>query len=698
MTVDLSDPIFYQESDPGPVWARLRAEQPVHRNVRANGEYFWAVMNHRLCTEMLTDPAVYSSENGMRLDSDPRVLAAAAGRMLNVTDPPRHDKMRKVISAAFTRRMVDRLEATMRRTAAAAIDEAIEEGECEFTTVAQKLPVSVICDMMGVPQEDWGFMVERTRFAWSSTALDKAEEARKVQAHTEILIYFQELAERRRADPQDDLMSALVHGEIDGARLSEQEVFYNCDALISGGNETTRHATVGGLLAFVDNPGQWRTLRDEPVLMESAIQEVVRYTTPVMHALRTATTDVELGGERISAGDHVVAWLPSANRDAEVFADPDRFLIDRSPNRHLGFIQGNHYCIGSALAKLELTVMFDELQRRVEVAELTGPVRRLRSNLLWGFDSLPVRLLPRKHGTGARATTSAASAMRCPVDHTPATTARRLHRAELSPQARRTVEDYEGRYRTSFDHLLHFDPQVLRTLHGSAQGSGDLPSSVRVASATNPEAAERMAVVTAVANLPQQQDADRERYLQALLDIYGLLPVQVATAAAVPGTTVLAPEREGRILADLLGVTPHPDRWAPQVKRMPVDGGLLVGVDALPSAGADRLVVVDGVVASGVTLMATLQLVANPGATVDVFTCHATAEGARALTRYAEHLGLSLTLHVGHVSGMLNEKFYSVEPDAPATLVLGDIGDTISPVAATTGARPAAPDPASEPA
>lgn len=394
--VDLSDPLFYREQKPEPVWAKLRTEHPVYRNVRENGEHFWAVMTHRLCTEMLTDPGTYSSENGMRLDSNPQVLAAAKGKMLNITDPPRHDKIRKVISSAFTPRFVNSLEANMRRTAARAIDESIEAGECEFTKVAQKLPVSVICDLMGVPEEDRDFMVDRTRFAWSSTALSEDEEERKVEVHTEMLMYFQELADLRREDPRDDLMSALVGGEIDGRPLTGQEIFYNCDALISGGNETTRHATVGGLLAFIDNPDQWQKLREQPELMGSAINEIVRYTTPVMHALRTATKDHEFAGAQIKAGEHVIAWLPSANRDETVFTDPDRFDIERNPTRHLGFIQGNHYCIGSALAKLELTVMFDELLKRVEFAELTGPVLRLRSNLLWGFDSLPVTFHAKK--------------------------------------------------------------------------------------------------------------------------------------------------------------------------------------------------------------------------------------------------------------------------------------------------------------
>lgn len=390
--VDLSDPAAYRNSRPEPVWTRLRTERPVHRNRRKDGDFFWAVMTHDLCSEMLTAPEIFSSENGMRLDSDPRVLAVAAGKMLNITDPPRHDKMRKVISSAFTPKMVHRLENTMRKTASAAIEEAVRDGECEFTRVAQKLPVSVICDMLGVPPQDWDFMVDRTRLAWSSTAVDEADEARKLQAHTEILGYFQDLAELRRRAPREDLMSALVCGEIDGSPLTGEEIFYNCDALVSGGNETTRHATVGGLLALIENPEQWQRLRTDDAVLPSAIQEIVRYTSPVMHALRTATKDVELGGEHIRAGDHVVAWLPSANRDEKVFSDPERFLIDRFPNRHLGFLKGNHHCIGSALAKLELTVMFTELLRRVEKAEVTGPVTRLRSNLLWGFDSLPVKL------------------------------------------------------------------------------------------------------------------------------------------------------------------------------------------------------------------------------------------------------------------------------------------------------------------
>ncbi len=256
----------------------------------------------------------------------------------------------------------------------------------------------------------------------------------------------------------------------------------------------------------------------------------------------------------------------------------------------------------------------------------------------------------------------------------------RVLRDAIPPDTRRTVEKYEREYGARFSHLLHFDSPTLKSLHAP----GELPGSVRVASDGRPGVIERMAVVTEIANLPEPQEADRRDYLRALLDIYDMLPVQVRDAAAVPGAVVIAPEREGRILAERLGVVTHHQGWTPQAKRMPAAGGLLVGVDRRLPARCDRLVIVDGVVASGVTLMAMVDLATRPGAVVDVFTCHATAEGALALTRYAEQRSVSLAVHAGHVSGILNEKFYTVEPDDQSTLVLGDIGDTISPVVSGT--------------
>ncbi|WCD89845.1 hypothetical protein KPP03845_106269 [Streptomyces xanthophaeus] len=266
-------------------------------------------------------------------------------------------------------------------------------------------------------------------------------------------------------------------------------------------------------------------------------------------------------------------------------------------------------------------------------------------------------------------------------------TAHLLDRPGLLPEARRTVEDYEKEHDTRFSHLVHFAPGTLETLHAP----GPLPPNVRVASDTLPEVVERMATVTEVANLPAQSDADRARYLRALLDIYGLLPVRVRDRVTAPGTAVVAPEREGRILAERLGVLPQQRSWTPQAKRIPLEGGLLVGVDERLPSPADRLVIVDGVVASGVTLMAMMRLTVRPGAAVEIFTCHSTRQGALALARYAEQLQVSLTLHVGHVSGELNGKFYAVAPDAPGQLLLGDVGDTISPVATVPPPRGTAP-------
>ncbi|WP_411104604.1 hypothetical protein [Streptomyces sp. cmx-4-9] len=266
-------------------------------------------------------------------------------------------------------------------------------------------------------------------------------------------------------------------------------------------------------------------------------------------------------------------------------------------------------------------------------------------------------------------------------------TARLLDRTGLLPEARRTVEEYEKDHQTYFSHLVHFEPGALQALHAP----GPLPATVRVASDIRPAVVDRMDTVTEIANLPAQSGADRARYLQALLDIYGLLPARVQESAARPGTTVVAPEREGRILAERLGLLAQRRNWAPQAKRIPLAGGLLVGVDEWLPSQADRLVIVDGVVASGVTLMAVMRLTARPGATVEIFTCHATRQGALALARYADRLEVALTLHVGHVSGELNAKFYAVAPDAPGRLLLGDVGDTISPVAA------ASPPPGSTP-
>ncbi len=393
-STDLADPALYGGSgEPERIWAALRSQAPVWRNVRPDGSAFWAVLSHREALAVLGDPQTFRSEQGMRLDADPAAVRAAAGKMLIITDAPRHEQIRRIISGSFTARTVRRLERNMRATAADLVSAAVSRGGGDFVPEAARLPVSVIADLLGVPRADWDFLLERTMVAFGADpGTDRAAIA---EAHTDLFLYFDELLAVRRREPADDVLSAMAHGEIDGRPMTDEEIILNCNGLISGGNETTRHATLGGLLAFIDNPPQWQLLREDPSLMPGAVAEILRYTSPAMHVLRTAAHDAELAGAHIAAGDKVALWLPAINRDESVFADPDRFDISRRPNRHLAFAHGPHFCLGAALATAELTAIFSELLEQVEQARLTGPPQRLASNLIRGFASLPVHLPPR---------------------------------------------------------------------------------------------------------------------------------------------------------------------------------------------------------------------------------------------------------------------------------------------------------------
>jgi cytochrome P450 len=390
--VDLADPQLYATGDPVAAWAELRRRAPVYRNVRPDGSSFWALTTYDLVSRVFRGTKEFTSEQGMRLDAEPTATRASAGRSLIVTDPPRHTKVRHAMSAAFTPRMVARLERNMRTTVDSILDSALAEGTCDFIEVAARLPVSVICDLLGVPPSDWDFMLDRTRTAFGNAPTTEAEVLAKIEAHADILAYYARLAGERRRQPAEDVITALVHATVDGAPLTDEEIFLNCDGLISGGNETTRHATAAGLLALLSEPEQLADLRADRTLLPSAVTEILRYTSPALHVLRTARTDVELGDTLVRAGDQVTLWMPAANRDSLVFADGDRFDIRRDARRQLAFGVGSHYCLGSALASQELRVFFGRLLDRVGLVEPAGPVRRLASNLIWGIESMPVRL------------------------------------------------------------------------------------------------------------------------------------------------------------------------------------------------------------------------------------------------------------------------------------------------------------------
>ncbi|MGA6161821.1 cytochrome P450 [Amycolatopsis magusensis] len=391
---DLSDPALYESGEALAVWRELRRTEPVYRVAKSAHGPFWAVLTHDLVTEALADPATYSSTGGMRIDADRTATAAGTGKMMVITDPPRHGKIRRIMASAFTPPTVARLRETMREIVVELVEAALDKGTCDFVEVAARLPLAVICDLLGVPRQDWDFMLSRTMTAFGvSTQSGPADPSRAAVAHTEIFRYYEELMARRRREPKDDIVSALVRGRIDGKPITSTEVVLNCNGLISGGNETTRHATLGGVLAFLRSPPQWALLRENPGLLPSAIHEVLRYTSPAMHLLRTTTRNTELGGRQLGAREKVTLWLASANRDERIFRDPDRFDITRAPRRHLTFAHGPHHCIGSVLATAELTTMFGELRDRVHRLEPAGPVRRMRSNLIGGIESLPVTLV-----------------------------------------------------------------------------------------------------------------------------------------------------------------------------------------------------------------------------------------------------------------------------------------------------------------
>jgi cytochrome P450 len=275
------------------------------------------------------------------------------------------------------------------------LDAAAERGEGDFVAdISAPITIGVIADMLGVPAED-----RQLLFRWTNeviapsdpdfqkgTPLETLERAR-----IELFMYFKRMADDRRRNPRGDIVSAVANAEIDGKPLPDFELLSYYLLLVAAGNETTRNAMTGGVLAFIDHPDEWRKLRRDAHLVDSAVEEVVRWTAPVIQFARTATQDYVLRGRRIEAGAHVCLFYPSACRDEDVFPDGDVFRIDRHPNDHVGFGRGEHVCLGAHLARLELRTAFSQLRERLEHVELAGPVERVRSSFVGGIKRAPMR-------------------------------------------------------------------------------------------------------------------------------------------------------------------------------------------------------------------------------------------------------------------------------------------------------------------
>lgn len=313
------------------------------------------------------------------------------------TDPPRHQPRRRVISHNFTPRTVASWEAQVRRIAQDCLGHAAAMGEFDFVTeVAHKVPSSVALMLLGVPEEDWGHMgeLEHMQITADDPEFQKgrtrAETA--LQAQVEIRDYFSELARKRMAEPGEDLLSQLLAGEEDGQHLPFEDVVAEAGLLLAGGLDTTRAAaSAGGMLPLLEYPDQMRRLREDPSLLSSAVEEFVRWGSPIIHDARTVTRDVDFRGQKFLQGQRVAVWMASCNRDSDQFTDPFSFDVGRSPNRHLGFAYGEHFCLGAHLARLTLRIEFAELLNMFSEIELVGEAQRVRSNFVGGLKHLPVR-------------------------------------------------------------------------------------------------------------------------------------------------------------------------------------------------------------------------------------------------------------------------------------------------------------------
>lgn len=388
----LVDPDLYAYGDPYALWRSMRAEDPVCWHEPGELPGFWALTRHDDVRAVYRDPETFSSAGGILLR--PAALGAdpGGGQTLALTDPPRHRQLRALVDAWFSVRAVRGLDADMRAVAARVVEAAVERGACDFVSdVAARVPLFVICRLMGVPEPDWEHI-----HALTSTAFGAEDALDRRLAHLEILGYFDELARSRTRTPRDDLVTVLATGSVGGRPLTVDEVILNCDNLLVGGTENTRLAASGGMLAFVEHPAQWRALRSDPGLLPSAVEEVLRWTSSATHIMRTATRPVRIRGRQVAEGDRVTLWNPSANRDEAVFDSPDVFDVRRTPNRHLALGAGEHYCLGVALARAELRLLYAELLRRDLLVELDGPPVRLSSIVVNGLEALPVRLTTAK--------------------------------------------------------------------------------------------------------------------------------------------------------------------------------------------------------------------------------------------------------------------------------------------------------------
>ncbi|HUO04973.1 MAG TPA: cytochrome P450 [Candidatus Binataceae bacterium] len=398
-TIDVIGPGHYQKHGyPHREWTYLRKHRPVFRCEYPGTHPFWAITKYADIVEISRQPRLFL--NGPRqqifvYESGMKPGKAKPFRHLLDMDPPDHGEYRAIVSRNFTPRAVRSFQSKVEEITRGVIDELIGSRQCDFVNdVSAKIPLVVIAEMLGVPHED-----REKLFRWTNEAIGgldpefqdgSAAHDTYERGRIGLFSYFEEMAAKRIKSPIDDLTGIVAKATIGGAPMPKFEMMSYFYLLVVAGNETTRNATTGGMLAFIENPGEWRKLRENPALIKPAVEEILRWTSPVIQFARTAAEDAEIHGQKIKRGESFCLFYPSANRDEDVFAEPFRFDISRDPNPHLAFGVGEHFCLGAHLARLELEVIFSQLISRIENVELAGPVERLRSSFIGGIKHMPI--------------------------------------------------------------------------------------------------------------------------------------------------------------------------------------------------------------------------------------------------------------------------------------------------------------------
>lgn len=406
-TIDLSEADEFEHGPPHHLFQVLRDHAPVHRNRSRDEADFWNVTRHADVMAVTADEVTFSSASPIAFMHDEKSIIpieVLQGMMINM-DPPKHSRYRKVVRSAFTPKAMAEFGPAIETLCTELVDDIAERGECEFVEdLAITLPIAAICAVLGIPGAD-----VKQLYNWTNVLIGaqdptlRASDDALYRALGEIGEYTGQLVAERLQTPRDDLMSRIIHAEIDGQRLELEELVSFFILLFGAGNETSRNTLSLGLRALMLHPAEKQKLIDDPTLIPEAVEEIFRWVTPLMHFRRTATVDTEIGGQAIAAGEKVVVWYSSANRDERRIDDPFRFDVSRESRGvpQAAFGNGIHKCLGQHLARLELVHMYRELLTRLPDIEPDGEPVHVRSNLFYGLKSMPVRFTPSPRSTTA---------------------------------------------------------------------------------------------------------------------------------------------------------------------------------------------------------------------------------------------------------------------------------------------------------